>query len=63
MRARELADAAIEHFEDAELGGFFTVASDHEQLLVRRKDIEDNPDPQRELGDRARAAATGRAHR
>jgi uncharacterized protein YyaL (SSP411 family) len=44
-RARELADAAIEHFEDAELGGFFTVASDHEQLLVRRKDIEDNPIP------------------
>jgi hypothetical protein len=45
VRARELADAAIEHFEDAELGGFFTVASDHEQLLVRRKDIEDNPIP------------------
>ncbi|MGK2878650.1 MAG: thioredoxin domain-containing protein [Solirubrobacterales bacterium] len=44
-RARELTDAAIEHFEDAELGGFFTVASDHEQLLVRRKDIEDNPIP------------------
>lgn len=45
VRARELADAAIEHFEDAELGGFFTVASDHERLLVRRKDIEDNPIP------------------
>jgi uncharacterized protein YyaL (SSP411 family) len=44
-RARELADATIEHFEDSELGGFFTVASDHEQLLVRRKDIEDNPIP------------------
>jgi uncharacterized protein YyaL (SSP411 family) len=44
-RARELADAAITHFEDQELGGFFTVASDHEQLLVRRKDIEDNPIP------------------
>jgi uncharacterized protein YyaL (SSP411 family) len=44
-RARELADAAIEFFEDAELGGFFTVASDHEQLLVRRKDIEDSPIP------------------
>jgi uncharacterized protein YyaL (SSP411 family) len=44
-RARELGDLAIEHFEDAELGGFFSVASDHEQLLVRRKDIEDNPIP------------------
>jgi uncharacterized protein YyaL (SSP411 family) len=44
-RSRELADAAIEHFEDSELGGFFTVASDHEKLLVRRKDIEDNPIP------------------
>jgi uncharacterized protein YyaL (SSP411 family) len=45
VRSRELADAVLEHFEDAELGGFFTVASDHEQLLVRRKDIEDNPIP------------------
>ena len=45
VRARELADATIEHFEDAELGGFFIVASDHERLLVRRKDIEDNPIP------------------
>ena len=45
VRARELADATIEHFEDAEFGGFFTVASDHEKLLVRRKDIEDNPIP------------------
>ncbi len=44
-RARKLADATIEHFEDTDLGGFFTVASDHEELLVRRKDIEDNPIP------------------
>ncbi|MBJ7459353.1 MAG: thioredoxin domain-containing protein [Thermoleophilaceae bacterium] len=45
VRAREISDAAIEHFEDADLGGFFTVAGDHERLLVRRKDVEDNPIP------------------
>jgi uncharacterized protein YyaL (SSP411 family) len=45
VRARELAEIAIEHFEDAELGGFFSTADDHEALIVRRKDIEDNPIP------------------
>jgi uncharacterized protein YyaL (SSP411 family) len=44
-RAKELADIAIDHFEDAELGGFFSTADDHESLIVRRKDIEDNPIP------------------
>jgi uncharacterized protein YyaL (SSP411 family) len=44
-RADQLADHLIERFEDNEHGGFFTTATDHEQLLVRRKDIEDNPLP------------------
>jgi uncharacterized protein YyaL (SSP411 family) len=44
-RARELADFVLEHFEDAEHGGFFSVADDQEQLIVRRKDIEDSPIP------------------
>ena len=44
-RARELADFALDHFEDAENGGFFSVADDQEQLIVRRKDIEDSPIP------------------
>jgi uncharacterized protein YyaL (SSP411 family) len=45
LRAVELAELLLEHFEDAELGGFFSVADDHEALIVRRKDIEDNPIP------------------
>ncbi|MFT4050097.1 MAG: thioredoxin domain-containing protein [Solirubrobacterales bacterium] len=44
-RSRELAEVALAHFEDHEVGGFFTVADDHEKLIVRRKDIEDNPIP------------------
>ncbi|MBA2579328.1 MAG: thioredoxin domain-containing protein [Thermoleophilaceae bacterium] len=43
--ARELADAMIERFADDERGGFFETASDHERLLARRKDLEDNPIP------------------
>ena len=44
-RHRKLADLTIEHFEDREGGGFFSVAADHEKLIVRRKDIEDSPIP------------------
>jgi uncharacterized protein len=43
--ALALADQIIERFEDSERGGFFTTASDHEQLAVRRKDLEDSPIP------------------
>jgi uncharacterized protein YyaL (SSP411 family) len=43
--ARELADAMIERFGDEERGGFFETSSDHEQLVARRKDLEDNPIP------------------
>jgi uncharacterized protein len=43
--ARRLADATIAHFADDEQGGFFTTADDHDELLVRRKDLEDNPIP------------------
>jgi uncharacterized protein len=40
-----LADTVIARFEDAERGGFFTTADDHEQLAARRKDLEDSPVP------------------
>ena len=40
-----LADTIIERFADPENGGFFSTAEDHEQLIARRKDIEDNPIP------------------
>ncbi len=43
--ARALADTMIERFADEENGGFFETSSDHEQLLARRKDLEDHPIP------------------
>ena len=43
--ARALADAMIERFADEENGGFFETSSDHEELLARRKDLEDHPIP------------------
>ena len=43
--ARELADALIVRFADSEHGGFFQTSSDHEQLLARRKEIDDAPIP------------------
>jgi uncharacterized protein len=43
--ARELADRLIARFADNERGGFFETSSDHEQLVARRKDLEDNPIP------------------
>ncbi len=45
VAARETADAMIERFGDAQRGGFFTTATDGEELLVRRKDIDDHPIP------------------
>ena len=43
--ARALADTLLERFEDRENGGFFSTADDHEQLITRRKDLDDNPIP------------------
>jgi uncharacterized protein YyaL (SSP411 family) len=40
-----LADQIIARFSDRDRGGFFTTAEDHEQLAVRRKDLEDTPIP------------------
>ncbi len=45
VAARELADAMLERFADPVQGGFFTTAADHETLVARRKDLEDNPIP------------------
>ena len=43
--ARALADTMIRRFADDENGGFFETSSDHEQLVARRKDLEDHPIP------------------
>jgi uncharacterized protein len=43
--ARELADVLLEQFEDAEAGGFFFTARDHEQLIQRPKPGHDNATP------------------
>jgi uncharacterized protein len=43
--ARALADTMIGRFADDDNGGFFETSSDHEQLVARRKDLEDNPIP------------------
>ncbi|MDQ3721546.1 MAG: thioredoxin domain-containing protein, partial [Actinomycetota bacterium] len=43
--ARELADSTIERFGDPDGGGFFQTSSDHEQLVARRKEIDDSPIP------------------
>jgi len=49
-----LADTLVERFEDRERGGFFTTSDDHDQLPVRRKDLEDSPIPS---GNSAAASA------
>ncbi|MBA3746153.1 MAG: thioredoxin domain-containing protein, partial [Solirubrobacterales bacterium] len=43
--ARATADTMIERFADPERGGFFQTSSDHEQLVARRKELDDNPIP------------------
>jgi len=43
--ARQLADTILERFADAEHGGFFATADDHEPLIARRKELEDAPIP------------------
>jgi uncharacterized protein len=45
VEARALADTIIARFGDADRGGFFSTADDHEPLVARRKDLEDAPIP------------------
>ncbi len=45
LEARALAAEIIDRFADPERGGFFSTSSDHEALIARRKDLEDNPIP------------------
>ncbi len=43
--ALELADQMLMRFEDPHGGGFFYTSSDHEQLVARLKDTQDNATP------------------
>jgi uncharacterized protein len=43
--ANRLARLAVELFADDERGGFFMAAHDAEQLVARKKDLDDNPVP------------------
>jgi len=43
--ARALADAMIARFADPDNGGFFSTSSDHQELVARRRDLEDTPIP------------------
>ena len=61
--AREIADAMIDRFADPERGGFFSTSDDHEQLVARRKDIEDNPIPSGSSSAALGPPAPGGAHR
>jgi uncharacterized protein YyaL (SSP411 family) len=44
-RAREVADAMLDLFWDADLGGFFTAGRDAERLVVRAKELSDSATP------------------
>jgi uncharacterized protein YyaL (SSP411 family) len=43
--ARATADTMIARFADPDRGGFFQTSDDHEQLVARRKELDDNPIP------------------
>jgi len=44
-RGEEIAATMIERFHDAESGGFFYTSHDHESVIARQKDIQDNATP------------------
>jgi uncharacterized protein YyaL (SSP411 family) len=43
--ARALAETMIERFGDPERGGFYSTSGNHEELIVRRKEVGDHPIP------------------
>jgi len=43
--ALELAEAVLAHFQDADVGGFYFTADDHEQLIERPKGFGDESTP------------------
>ncbi len=45
QHARQLMDVVLEQFADSEDGGFFDTAADHETLIARPKNMQDNAIP------------------
>jgi uncharacterized protein YyaL (SSP411 family) len=45
QQAQALMDVVLEHFGDETNGGFFDTADDHEQLVTRPKNLQDNAIP------------------
>jgi len=43
--AEALAETMLGRFGDAERGGFYSTADDHEELIARRKEVGDHPIP------------------
>jgi uncharacterized protein YyaL (SSP411 family) len=43
--ALAVAEAMLARFGDPERGGFFSTSADHEELIVRRKEVGDHPIP------------------
>jgi hypothetical protein len=43
--ARRLTDYVIAHFADKENGGFYDTSDDHEQLIARPRNLQDNATP------------------
>jgi uncharacterized protein len=43
--ARHTADTIVDRFADPANGGFFSTSDDHQELVARRKDLEDAPIP------------------
>lgn len=43
--AQALADMMLDHFRDEGHGGFYDTADDHEELVQRPKDVQDNATP------------------
>lgn len=43
--ARALMEVVLDHFQDETQGGFFDTADDHEQLVTRPKNLQDNATP------------------
>jgi uncharacterized protein YyaL (SSP411 family) len=44
-QALQLAEVVQRHFADADSGTYFFVADDHERLIARHRDVQDNPTP------------------